>query len=78
MRAIHTAPSGAVNPIPNPHTARDALSVTDGATTVGYLVSRDGSHFSFDQDGILIGEFATRRLAMRSIPPAIIPKKKTR
>ena len=43
--------------------ATDALSVSDGAITVGYIVERDGSHFSFDDSGTLLGEF--RRSARR-------------
>ena len=50
------------------HTAPDALSVSDGAITVGYIVERDGSHFAFDDSGTLLGEFETQREAVRSIP----------
>jgi hypothetical protein len=38
--------------IPNPLTADDALAVTNGAMTIGYIIERDGSHFAFDQDGV--------------------------
>jgi hypothetical protein len=54
--------------IPNPHTARDVLSVSDGAVTIGFIIVRDGSHFAFDDSGTLIGEFETQRAAVRSIP----------
>jgi hypothetical protein len=53
--------------IPNPRAA-NALSVADGTVTVGTVVENDGSFFSFNRDGELIGEYATQRQAMRSIP----------
>ena len=53
--------------IPNPRTANDALAVTDGAVTIGYIIERDGAFFAFDADGALIGEYATRTQAVRSI-----------
>jgi hypothetical protein len=56
--------------IPHPHVA-NALSVTDGTETVGFLVASDGSFFSFDRDAVLIGEFATQRQAMRAIPASV-------
>jgi hypothetical protein len=54
--------------LPNPHTAANALSVADGTVTVGFLVASDGSFFSFDRDGVLLGEYPTQRQAMRTIP----------
>jgi hypothetical protein len=56
--------------IPNPRTADDALAVTDGAITIGFIIARDGAFFAFDADGVLIGEYPTRRAAVRSIPAA--------
>ena len=56
------------------HTAPDALSVSDGAATVGYVVERNGSFFSFDDSGTLLGEFKTQRAAVRSIPPTVASK----
>ena len=53
--------------IPSP-LSPGALSVTDGATTVGTVVVRDGSYFAFDAEGVLIGEYATQQKAMRAIP----------
>jgi len=49
-----------------------ALAVTDGSVFVGSIVERDGSFFSFDANGTLIGEYATRSAAMRS-PPFTLP-----
>lgn len=53
--------------IPDP-LAPDSLTVTDGHEMVGTIVRRDGSHFAFDADGTLIGEYATRAEAMRALP----------
>lgn len=50
-----------------PRTANDALAVTDGAVTIGYIIERDSAFFAFDADGVLIGEYATRTQAVRSI-----------
>jgi hypothetical protein len=57
--------------IPNPRTARDALSVTDGSHTVGFLISRDGSYFAFNNDRVLLGEYKSRTEALQAIPPSI-------
>ena len=46
----------------------DALAVTDGAVTIGYIIERDSAFFAFDAHGVLIGEYATRTQAVRSIP----------
>jgi hypothetical protein len=54
--------------IPNPRTANDALAVTDGAVTIGYIIERDSAFFAFDAHGVWIGEYATRTQAVRSIP----------
>jgi hypothetical protein len=56
------------SPLPNPRTADDALAVTDGASTAGFLIERDGSFFAFDQDDTLLGECATRTQAACAIP----------
>jgi hypothetical protein len=68
MRPLHIATTEPVkSAIPNPR--RDgSLAVYDGSVLCGFIVADDGSHFAFDQSGTLLGEFATRRLAMRSIP----------
>jgi hypothetical protein len=57
--------------IPNPSTAADALSVSDGHNTVGYVIEQDGSYFSFDVNFVLLGEYRTQRMAMRAIPSTI-------
>ena len=56
--------------IPNPRVA-NALRVADGTETVGFPVESDGAFFSFERDGVLIGEFATQRQAMRAIPASV-------
>ncbi len=56
--------------IPDPNSP-GALSVSDGTTTVGTVVERDHSFFAFDADGTLLGEFRSRRQALRSIPKQI-------
>jgi hypothetical protein len=53
--------------IPNLRTA-NALSVTDSGVTVGFLIKSESAFFSFDRDGVLIGEFKTQREAMRALP----------
>jgi hypothetical protein len=53
---------------PRPN-APNALAVTEGADTIGQIVEQDGIAFAFDASGTLIGEYATRTLAMRAIPP---------
>ncbi len=45
-----------------------ALAVTDGHNTIGYVIEHDGSYFAYGADQILIGEFKTRREAVRAIP----------
>jgi hypothetical protein len=42
--------------------------LTDGTTTVGFVVEDDNSFFGFDRNGVLIGEYPTQRDAMRAIP----------
>jgi hypothetical protein len=46
----------------------NALAICDGQQQVGVCVESDGSHFSFGNDGVLIGEYATRLEAVRSLP----------
>jgi hypothetical protein len=72
---LSTPGEGVKQTIPS-HRAANALAVYDGHDVLGYVVEHDGSHFSFDQDGTLIGEYASRTLAMRSIPPPILQHKK--
>jgi hypothetical protein len=48
--------------------APGALAVTDGSEFVGSIVKHDHSYFSFDADGILIGEYRSLQAAMRSVP----------
>lgn len=55
--------------IPRPDAA-DGVAVYDGRHIVGICVEHDGSHFSFGNDGVLIGEYATRLQAARSLPRA--------
>jgi hypothetical protein len=45
------------------------LSVTDGATCVGFVLSRGRDGFeSFNRDGKSVGKFRTQQEAMRAIP----------
>jgi len=60
------------NVIPSPRAA-GALSVTDGGDTIGSIVIRGESFFSFDADGVLLGEFDTQRDAVFAFP---IPESK--
>jgi hypothetical protein len=55
--------------IPSAH-APGALAVTDGSMFIGSIVTTDGSFFAFDATGVLVGEFATQRQAVRAIPKA--------
>ncbi len=48
--------------------ARGYLSVADGTTGVGTIVPRDGSWLAYDATGELLGQFASQRDAMRSLP----------
>ena len=45
-----------------------AISIYDGQDKAGTVVEHDGSHFSYGNDDILIGEFNTRLEAVRSLP----------
>lgn len=55
--------------IPSQHAA-GALSVHDGVVFVGTVVDGEGSFFSFDRDGVLLGEYRSQAEAMRIIPKA--------
>jgi hypothetical protein len=48
--------------------ALNALSVSDGQTTIGTIAERDGAYFALNADGVLIGEHHTRVDAMRALP----------
>jgi hypothetical protein len=56
-------------------TASDALRVFDGPSFVGRVVERDRCWFSFNADGILMGEFCSFREAVRAIPRRISARK---
>ena len=62
-------PQSTRNPrhIPSPNDAA-ACWIYDGQTAAGILIERDRSFFVFGTDGVLIGEYETRRAAMRAIP----------
>jgi hypothetical protein len=47
------------------------LGVFDGTEVRGTIVERDGSHFAFDVDGDLVGEYETQLAAMRALPPSM-------
>ena len=48
------------------------LSVTDGATCVGFVLSRGRDGFeSFNRDGKSVGKFRTQQEATRAIPGRI-------
>ena len=51
--------------IPDPH-ARGATEVSFHNIRVGTVVAHNGSFFSFDHRGTLLGEFADRVAAMRA------------
>ena len=50
---------------------RNAMAVTIGTATIGYVAEHDGSFFAFDPNQELIGEYETRREAMRAIPKTV-------
>lgn len=55
--------------IPAPHRHPGTLAICDGHDCVGYVIESDNSSFlSFDRDEVLLGEFPTRRQAVRAIP----------
>jgi hypothetical protein len=58
--------------------AAHALGVSDGTEARGMVVEHDGSHFAFDVDGDLVGEYETQLAAMRALPPSKTVTKKPR
>jgi len=52
----------------SPRTSNKTLSVSDGATTAGYVVEHDGEFFSYDAEFVLLGEFTSQSEAVRAIP----------
>jgi hypothetical protein len=62
------------NSIPDPCHAANALSITSGHETIGFVVEHDKSFFAFNAEGILLGEYQTQRAAVRSIPPTKLSK----
>src|ERR1700722_18063710 len=62
---------GKVNADPRssiPRVNANALAVTDGTETVGFVVERDGAHFAFGPDQKLIGKYPTRAEAVAALP----------
>ena len=53
-----------------PHVNANALAVTDGTETVGFVVERIGAHFAFGPDQKLIGKFSSRAEAVAALPRA--------
>ena len=49
--------------------AVDAMAVTIGTETIGFVAHRDSSYFAFDTNEQLVGAFRSQREAMRSISP---------
>ena len=47
--------------------AVDAMAVTIGTETIGFVVHRDSSYFAFDTNEQLVGEYPSKRAAMRSL-----------
>ena len=72
---INTTPGSAAQALKRRHMpspeAPDALTVTDGAVTVGFITESGAKHFAFDAAGTLIGEYKTRVEAVRAIPNLI-------
>ena len=72
---INTTPGSAAQALKRRHmpssAAPDALTVTDGAVTVGFITESGAKHFAFDAGGTLIGEYKTRVEAVRAIPNLI-------
>src|SRR5262249_38110834 len=69
---INSTPGSAAQALKRRHMpspdAPDALTVTDGAVTVGFITESGGKHFAFDAARTLIGKYKTRVKAMRAIP----------
>jgi hypothetical protein len=55
------------NKIPTAN-APNSLTVTDGGTCVGFIVTHGDSYLAFRPDGSLYGEFGSQREAVRSLP----------
>jgi hypothetical protein len=55
------------SPIPHANSA-NAPAIYDGQDKVGTIVERGGSHFSYGNDDVLIGEYRTRLEAVRALP----------
>ena len=50
--------------------APNALSVSEGTVTAGFIAERNGAHFAFGADQKLIGRFPTRAAAIAALPRA--------
>ena len=53
--------------VPSPNDV-GACWIYDGRNPAGILIERDRSFFVFGTDGILVGEYTTRRAALLAIP----------
>jgi hypothetical protein len=56
------------NGIPSARDPGFVLVTDEHGVTIGTIVTIDGSHFAFDVDGHLIGEFPTRKRAIQALP----------
>jgi hypothetical protein len=54
---------------------RNAMAVTIGTETIGYVAEHDGSYFAFDLNEELLGEYETQRETVRAIPGALLGRK---
>jgi hypothetical protein len=54
---------------------RNAMAVTIDTQTIGYVAEHNGSFFCFDLNEELIGEYETRREAVRAISVAPLGRK---
>ena len=50
--------------------ASNAMAVTDGHKTCGFILKHDGEFWAFDKAGELVGEYPTQSAAMRALPRA--------
>lgn len=66
-RGVAQAPNARPHAIPSPADP-GALSVSDGAIHLGWVVPSDGSFFAFNYRAKLIGEYRTQLEASRAIP----------
>jgi hypothetical protein len=53
---------------PSLRAAKNAIAVTDGIITAGWLIESDGQHYAFDHCGRCTGLFPTRAEAVCSLP----------